>query len=87
MPVGRNRKDLKVLDLPQKMSSQEYHEGIFKALLEQDRQVYELVIREYERLCSSLQLIAAENQCSRAVLAALGSILQPMFRHSTECFS
>jgi len=58
------------------MASQEYHEGIFNALLEQDGQVYELVIREYERLHNSLQLIAAENQCSRAVLAALGSIFQ-----------
>ncbi len=64
------------MDLLEKMSSQEYHEGIFNALLEQDGQVYELITREYERLCNSLQLIAAENQCSRAVLAALGSIFQ-----------
>jgi len=62
--------------MPEKMSSQEYHEGIFNALLEQDEQVYELITREYERLHDSLQLIAAENRCSRAVLAALGSILQ-----------
>jgi len=64
------------LDLPEKMSSQEYHEGIFNALLEQDGQVYELIAKEYVRLRNSLQLIAAENQCSRAVLAALGSIFQ-----------
>ena len=64
------------MDLPEKISSQDYHEGIFTALQEQDGQVYELITREYERLHNSLQLIAAENQCSRAVLAALGSILQ-----------
>ncbi len=46
------------------------------ALREQDEQVYELLAREYERLHNTLQLIAAENQCSQAVLAALGSILQ-----------
>lgn len=63
-------------DLPQRISSQEYHEGIFDALREQDERVYELIAREYDRLHNTLQLIAAENQCSRAVIAALGSILQ-----------
>lgn len=62
--------------LLEKVSSQEYHEGILGALKEQDKQVYDLITREYERLQNSLQLIAAENQCSRAVLAALGSIVQ-----------
>ncbi len=57
-------------------SSQSYHEGIFSALKEQDSQVYELITKEYERLQNSLQLIAAANQCSRAVLAALGSVVQ-----------
>ncbi|MBA7661260.1 Serine hydroxymethyltransferase [subsurface metagenome] len=57
-------------------SSQKYHEGIFSVLKEQDSQVYELITKEYERLQNSLQLIAAANQCSRAVLAALGSIVQ-----------
>ncbi|MGB2863919.1 MAG: serine hydroxymethyltransferase [Sedimentisphaerales bacterium] len=59
-----------------KISSQEYHERIFGALREQDGQIYDLITREYERLQNSLQLIAAENQCSRAVLAALGSVIQ-----------
>ncbi len=63
-------------DLPEKISSHKYHNGIFGALHEQDEEVYQLITREYERLCSSIQLIAAENQCSRAVLAALGSIVQ-----------
>jgi glycine hydroxymethyltransferase len=62
--------------LSEKLSSQGYHEGIFDALKDTDEQVYELITKEYERLQSSIQLIAAENQCSRAVLAALGSIVQ-----------
>ncbi|NOR67273.1 MAG: serine hydroxymethyltransferase [Woeseiaceae bacterium] len=65
-----------MLDLLEKLSSQDYHQGVFAALQAQDGQVYELIAREYERLHNSLQLIAAENQCSRAVLAALGSIVQ-----------
>ena len=65
-----------MLDVLEKMSSREYHEGIFGALKEQDAQVYQLIEREYERLQDNLQLIAAENQCSRAVLAALGSVVQ-----------
>ena len=73
-------------------SIEEYHEGIFSALREQDSQVYELITKEYERLQNSLQLIAAENQCSRAVLAALGSVVQnktaegfPGARHHGGC--
>ena len=62
--------------LLEKLSSQGYHEGIFSALREQDSDVYELITKEYERLQNSLQLIAAANQCSRAVLAALGSVVQ-----------
>ncbi|HUU39991.1 MAG TPA: serine hydroxymethyltransferase [Desulfatiglandales bacterium] len=62
--------------LSEKLSSQGYHEGMFDALKDADEQVYELITKEYERLQSSIQLIAAENQCSRAVLAALGSVVQ-----------
>ncbi|MHC4681049.1 MAG: serine hydroxymethyltransferase, partial [Planctomycetota bacterium] len=49
---------------------------MFCALKEQDSEIYEFISKEYERLQNSLQLIAAENRCSRAVLAALGSVLQ-----------
>ena len=56
--------------------AQAYHEDIFSALKEQDSRVYELITKEYERLQSNLQLIAAANQCSKAVLAALGSVVQ-----------
>jgi glycine hydroxymethyltransferase len=65
-----------VLDLLEKISSQEYHAGILNALKKHDRQIYKFVIQEYERQQNTLQLIAAENQCSRAVLAALGSVVQ-----------
>jgi len=59
-----------------KRSFEEYHEGQFGALREADAQVYELITEEYERLQNSIELLAAENQCSRAVLAALGSVVQ-----------
>ena len=65
-----------MLDTLEKVSSQHYHGGIFDALKEQDRRIYEFIVKEYERQQSTLQLIAAENQCSQAVLAALGSIVQ-----------
>jgi glycine hydroxymethyltransferase len=57
-------------------SCDEYHEGILNALRKTDPHVYELLTREYDRLQHTIQLIAAENQCSRAVLAALGSVVQ-----------
>jgi glycine hydroxymethyltransferase len=57
-------------------SFEEYHRGQFGALREADVQVYELITAEYKRLQNSIELLAAENQCSRAVLAALGSVVQ-----------
>jgi glycine hydroxymethyltransferase len=57
-------------------ASREYHQGIFGALEATDREVYQLITREYQRRQNTLQLIAAENQCSPAVLAALGSVIQ-----------
>jgi len=57
-------------------SSEEYHKNIFGALKEADFEVYRLITKEYERRQNTLQLGAAENQCSKAVLAALGSVLQ-----------
>ncbi len=65
-----------MLDLMEKKASQQYHRAIFDALKEQDRQVYDFINKEYQRLQSTLQLIAAENRCSQAVLAALGSVIQ-----------
>ncbi|UCD50343.1 MAG: serine hydroxymethyltransferase [Phycisphaerales bacterium] len=53
-----------------------YHRGLPDVLEQCDEQVYRLVEAEYDRLQNTLQLIAAENQCSRAVLAALGHIVQ-----------
>ena len=60
----------------EELSSQDYHEGVFSALKEADEEVYQLVTREYERLRTTLQLVAAGNECSRAVLGALGSVVQ-----------
>jgi glycine hydroxymethyltransferase len=57
-------------------AADEYHKAIFVALEQADPEVYRLITREYERLQNTLQLIAAENQCSPAVLAALGSVIQ-----------
>ena len=53
-----------------------YHQDLPQALEQVDEQVYRLIEAEHDRLQKTLQLIAAENQCSRAVLAALGSVVQ-----------
>jgi len=53
-----------------------WHNGIFAALRQADKRVWELVASEYERRRNSIQLLAAENECSKAVLAALGSVMQ-----------
>ena len=57
-------------------SSEEYHKGIFSAIEEADKEICQLIAKEYERRQNTLQLGAAENQCSMAVLAALGSVVQ-----------
>jgi len=59
-----------------KRSFEEYHRCGLSSLREADSQIYNLIAQEYERLQNSLELIAAENQCSQAVLAALGSVVQ-----------
>jgi glycine hydroxymethyltransferase len=53
-----------------------YHGGLLDVLGQTDGKVYELIEAEYERLGNTLILQAAENRCSRAVLAALGSVVQ-----------
>ncbi len=62
----------------------EYHHDLFSSLKQADEHVYNLIVCEYERLRNSIQLIAAEHRCSRAVLAALGSVLQ---NKTTEGFA
>ena len=66
----------RIRELLEGLSSQHYHQAILDALKETDGQVYELLTREYERRRNTLQLVAAENECSQAVLAVLGSVLQ-----------
>ncbi len=73
--------DQKVYELVTKEAQQagnfdEYHGDLMEALKENDGDIYRLVSDEYSRLKNTIQLIAAENQCSRAVLGALGSIVQ-----------
>jgi len=58
------------------LTSEQYHDGLLAELRRSDAEIYKLIVNEYQRLQDSIQLLAAENQCSRMVLAALGSILQ-----------
>lgn len=55
---------------------QQYHCSLLDVLKQADRRIFDLLAREHNRLSDTLQLIAAENRCSRQVLAALGSIIQ-----------
>lgn len=57
-------------------SSAEYHRDLPGVLERSDEEVSRLIAAEYDRQQNTLQLIAAENQCSRAVLAALGCVVQ-----------
>jgi len=60
----------------EKPTSEAYHDNLQAALMQFDPEIHKLITKEYERLQGTIQLLAAENQCSRAALAALGSILQ-----------
>jgi glycine hydroxymethyltransferase len=60
----------------EKLTSEEYHDNLPAALMQFDPEVHKLIAKEYDRLQGTIQLLAAENQCSRATLAVLGSILQ-----------
>jgi glycine hydroxymethyltransferase len=53
-----------------------YHTGAIESLKLTDPEIYRLVQDEYERLNNTLQLTAAQNICSRSVLAALGCVFQ-----------
>ena len=53
-----------------------WHSGLFDVLRQADVEICRLIEDEYDRQQRTLQLVAAENQCSRAVLAALGTVLQ-----------
>jgi glycine hydroxymethyltransferase len=59
-----------------KTNFETYHDEISAVLKQIDPQIHELISKEYKRQQSTLQLLAAENQCSQAVLAALGSVVQ-----------
>ena len=73
----KKRKDSKMFEtLLGRPGCEQYHAELLEVLKESDRVVYDLIEAEYERVQNTIQLIAAENQCSRAVLAALGSVVQ-----------
>jgi glycine hydroxymethyltransferase len=87
MPVDKhvseapNRSDRQLYEIIEPLgstapSSAEYHRGLPEALAQADGEVFRLIEAEHDRLQNTLQLIAAENRCSRAVLAALGSVVQ-----------
>ncbi len=61
---------------PLNSTHQQYHHNLYQEIGTADEQVYHLLGQEYQRQQETLQLIAAENRCSRAVLGALGSIIQ-----------
>ncbi|MCU0914111.1 MAG: serine hydroxymethyltransferase [Planctomycetes bacterium] len=58
------------------LTNEQYHRDLPSVLEGTDEEVYRLLAQEFDRQQNTLQLIAAENQCSRAVLAALGSVVQ-----------
>jgi glycine hydroxymethyltransferase len=62
--------------LSEKRCCHKYHEGLLDLLKDADSEVCDLILGEYRRLQETLQLGAAENRCSRAVLATLGSVVQ-----------
>jgi len=53
-----------------------YQKFILDALRQSDERICSLIAREYHRLRNTIQLVAAENMCSPAVMAALGSVVQ-----------
>jgi len=53
-----------------------YHTGAIESLKLTDAEIYSLLQAEYDRLNNTLQLTAAQNICSRSVLAALGCVFQ-----------
>ncbi len=61
---------------PKALDCEQYHRDLAGILEAADEEVHRLLTQEYDRQQNTLQLIAAENQCSRAVLAALGSVVQ-----------
>lgn len=53
-----------------------YHAGTIGNLKLADEEIYLLLQGEYQRLANTLQLTAAQNMCSKPILAVLGSVLQ-----------
>jgi glycine hydroxymethyltransferase len=77
-PERKDRPGRKTIEpaRPKALDCEQYHQGLAGVLKTADDEVHRLLTKEYDRQQNTLQLIAAENQCSRAVLAALGSVVQ-----------
>jgi len=76
--AGKDRKVYELLRRQRKRLAgcDGYHSGAFDTLKIEDKQLFDLIADEYKRQKNTIQLTAAENQCSQAVLAALGSVIQ-----------
>ncbi len=76
--TSRERKSYEPLAIRRKkiQTCKQFHQEQFQALSQNDAMVYQLITQEFQRQRNTLQLGAAENQCSQQVLAALGSVLQ-----------
>ncbi|HPS56187.1 MAG TPA: hypothetical protein PLP05_11375 [Sedimentisphaerales bacterium] len=53
---------------PARLSFEQYHQNIINSLLKTDADIYALIRKEYDRQLNTIQLIAAESQCSQSVL-------------------
>ncbi len=69
---------------PLESTHRQYHQDLYHEVEVADPQIYQLLGHEFQRQQDTLQLIAAENRCSRAVLGALGTIIQ---NKTTEGFA
>jgi glycine hydroxymethyltransferase len=49
--------------------------SLYPAIQAQDRELYDMLVREVDRQANCLELIASENHVSRAVLEAVGSVM------------
>lgn len=78
---ARSRDEKKVYELIEReydrfCGCEGYHAGAIENLKLADEEIYNLLQSEYQRLANTLQLTAAQNMCSRSILAVLGSVLQ-----------
>jgi glycine hydroxymethyltransferase len=76
--AGANRKVYELIEreYDRLCGCEGYHQGAIENLKVSDAEIYRLLKEEYDRLAGTIQLTAAQNICSRSVLAALGCVFQ-----------